>query len=139
MKKQGIGVYRAQTSHCEIYPSPAILAVPWECTADPAFLPCSEPDSWVPARKAFLPLSLFSLVSFLLMLVSLGAQCFLVHGSGACWCPGNLGSGMGAACEAAMGGLALLNKGRFLKGMLWETVLAEMGLCVRTAGSCQGS
>lgn len=102
--------------HCGIYPCAVILAVPQECRADPHFLPFSEPDSWVPVKKAFLPLSLFSLVSFLLMLVSLGAQCFPARGSGA---PGKWGEAQEQPVKQLW--LFLVKGERLLKGVFWET------------------
>lgn len=102
----------------------------------PLFLPFSEPDSWVPVKKAFLPLSLFSLVSFLLVLVSLGAQCFPAHGSGAL---GKQGEAWEQPVRQQQAAWLLLMKGDFKGSALGNLVLAEMELCVRTAGSCQGT
>lgn len=111
------------TLHSGIHPSAVILAVPQECRADPRSLPFSEPDSWVPVKKAFLPLFLFSLVSFILMLVSLGAQSFPARGRGA------LGKQEQPARQQ-QAVLALLNEGRLLKGAFWETWFLQRWSCL---------
>lgn len=121
---RGVG---KNTLHCGIYPSAVILAVPQECRADPTFLPFSEPDSWVPVKKSF---PAFVSLFFSVFSFNAGVSGSSVLSSPWQWSPGEVGRGMGAACKAATGSLALLNKGRLLKGVFWETQSLQRWDCV---------